>query len=331
MVGGRWRSLVVGVLGTLLVTGCANTIGGSAVSPPGATRPSQAAGKASAADLLGPFTSIDPCSLTDPAVFARFGTAKLGVLDSLDECLIEVTTSAPDPVVVYVGSLDHVDALPDYRGKRATDLPGGLTLVDYEDDQTYCSKLLAFTDGITLTVSATLYDGTATNLCDLVRAGLDKVVEVVRDKKVQHRTFAPNSLAAIDPCATVDRAVLAAVPGLGDVEPKVYPGKHNCLWAGSDAVSGPRLRVMFAVGIPPTPTGEGATAPAIAGRGSVVSPSPNAGSNVYCFVETAHIPFQPGVSEKALVSVRLAKGQLDAACAAATAVASAVWPKLPIP
>jgi hypothetical protein len=48
-------------------------------------------------------------------------------------------------------------------------------------------------------------------------------------------------------------------------------------------------------------------------------------------VETAHIPFQPGVSEKALVSVRLAKGQIAAACAAATAVASAVWPKLPSP
>ena len=28
--------------------------------------------------------------------FAGFGTSKFGVLDSLDECLIEITTSAPD-------------------------------------------------------------------------------------------------------------------------------------------------------------------------------------------------------------------------------------------
>ena len=47
------------------------------------------------ASLLGEFRTIDACSLTDPGEFSQFGDSKLGVLDSLDECLVEIATSTP--------------------------------------------------------------------------------------------------------------------------------------------------------------------------------------------------------------------------------------------
>jgi hypothetical protein len=327
------------MVGLLAMAGCTKEIGGDPTgqaAPPRSTSsaPAEPGADGTSTSLLGEFHTVDSCSLTDPAEFAGFGTSKFGVLDSLDECLVEIATDNPEePISVYVGNLDHVEAFPDIRGKKSKDVADGLKVVEYESESTYCSQILVFPDGVTMTVSAAPYRGEEAKLCDLVTTGMGKAVRVIEDGQVRHRTYPSNSLATVDPCVLVPREALAAVPNLGSVFPKSYPAKHNCLWASEDAVNGPRLRVMIVAGTPPKATGTGSSELPIAGRATVLSQSSTAGSNVYCFAETGHVALQdqPGVVEKVFVSVRLPKGQSDAVCRAANDVANLVWPRLPAP
>jgi hypothetical protein len=325
-----------------MVSGCATTVDGNAVSQAGSGRSKQRPSSTSAptpadadaaADLLGELTTIDPCSLIDPREFSAFGTAKLGVPDSLDDCLVEIKTSAPEPIALYLGSLDRAEAVPDLNAKPSADLGGGLRVIAYDGDTTYCNKLLVFPDGVTLSVNASLYEGEEPRLCDIVDVGMSRAVQALRAGKVKHRDFRSNSLGRIDPCTIVATNVVAAVPGLGSVAPKDYPGKHSCAWTAPD--NNTRLRVMFIAGPAPKPSGQGATESTVFGRSTVFSPTPEAGSYAFCGAQTGHIPFaaggQAGVVEIASVFVRMQKGKVDEACRAATDVANAVWPKLPKP
>lgn len=328
------------LLAFVLVSGCATAISGTPRTPAGAgadSRPrssSSSSAKPSegtAAGMLGELTTIDPCSLTDTRKLASFGNAEPGVPDSLDDCLIEVKTSAPEPVELYVGGLDRTESWPDINVKPATDRQHGLKVVEYDSDSTYCNHLLVFADGITLSVNAAVYEGEEPKLCDIVQAAMNTVVDVLGGGDVKHRSFARNSLGRVDPCGLVPVTALAAVPGLGSVRPKDYPAQHGCAWTAPD--NSVRLRIMFTAGEPPKPTGDGAKEATVAGRASVLSPTPRAGSYVFCAQQTGHIPFraggQSGLVEIAAVFVRMKEGQLDAACKAATDVATAVWPKLP--
>jgi hypothetical protein len=341
MIGRLRRVTSVLLVGVLATAGCSREINGvptGQAAPPTSTSPGDAGSATpsggTSTSLLGEFRTIDSCSLTDPGEFSEFGTSRWGVIDSLDECLVEVVTGNPDePVSVYVGNLDHVEAFPDIRGKKSRDVGDGLKVVDYESESSYCSQLLVFPDGLTMTVSATPYRGEEAKLCDLVTAGMNKAVKVIEDGRVNHRAYPFNSLAAIDPCVIVPGDATAAVPNLGTVSPKSYPAKHNCLWASADAVNGPRLRVMFIAGTPPKAAGEGSSETLVAGRPTVLSQSSTAGTNVYCFAEAGHVPLvnQPGLVEKVFVSVRLPKDQAGSVCKAAADVAGVLWPRLPAP
>ncbi|MFL6142240.1 MAG: hypothetical protein ACJ72N_10305 [Labedaea sp.] len=324
-------SLITGRPVARLDGGSGTSGGTSSSGRPGTSSPPPE--QAGANDLLGDLTTLDPCSLTDPHEFARFGTAKLGVPDSLDDCLVEIKNADSEGITLYVGSLDRTDALPDLAAKRITELGGGLKAVEYDADSGYCNNLLVFPDGITLSVNASLFEGTEPMLCDMVKAGMDKAVAVLRAGSVKHREFAGNSLGAMDPCSVVPDEARAAVPGLAQARPRTYPARHDCAWTASD--NSTRLRVMFTAGPAPRPTGPGATESSIAGRSSVLSPTPDAGDHVFCGAQTRHIEFRAagrsGLVEIAAVFVRMRRGQVAAACRAATAVAASVWPRLPTP
>jgi hypothetical protein len=346
-----WRrgagALIAGLLAVSMVSGCASTIDGTAVAPSGATgratprpdatspapRPAQAGAAGTAPALLGELTTFDPCSLTDPRTFAAFGTATFGLPDSLDDCLIEIKTSAAEPITLYIGGLDRGETIPDINAKPSTDLPGGLRIVEYDSDSSYCNRLLVFADGVTLSVNASLYERDEPRLCDIVKAAVDKAVEVLRDGGVRHRDFKSNSFGRIDPCEVVGADAVAAVPGLAAVAPKRYPAEHSCAWTAAD--NSTRLRVIFIAGPVPKPSGQGATQTAIADRSTVLSPTPEAGGYVFCGAQTAHIPFaakdHSDVVEIAAVFVRMERGKVAEACRAASGVAQAVWPKLPKP
>ncbi|HEU5470051.1 MAG TPA: hypothetical protein VFV67_05310 [Actinophytocola sp.] len=337
MVGGL-RRLTGALAVLLLVSGCATAISGSPRPAPDAgktgrsTPASARPATDTAAGLLGELTTIDPCSLTDTKDLSSFGTVEVGEPDSLDDCLIEIKTSAPVPVALYVGGLDRSESWPEINVKRGRDLANGLKVVEYDTDDTYCNHLVVFPDGITLSVNASIYEGTERRLCDIVTSAVDTAVEAIKDGDVRHRDYARNSLGRIDPCELVPDAAVAAVPGLGtSVRPKDYPAEHGCAWTAAD--NSVRLRVMFIAGQPPKPTGEGAGESQVAGRASVLSPTPEAGAYVFCGQQTGHIAFraegQSGLVEIAAVFVRMKEGQIDAACKAATDVATLVWPKLP--
>jgi hypothetical protein len=331
-------ALAAGVLAVALTAGCATTISGTAVpgsggAPAKTSGPSTKPQEPTAADSLGDLTTIDPCSLTDPGVFDGFGTAKLGVPDSLHDCLVEIKTSAKSPVTLYVGGLDRTERYPDAAGKKSKDLPGGLRVVDYESEATRCEQLLIFPDDITMSVYAALDDGEEPRLCDMVTAGMDKAVEVVRDRGVTHYVFPSGSLGSIDPCAVVPPEATEPAPGLGSAKPESWPARHSCFWASADGNT--RIRVNFLIGRPIEANGRGSREVSIAGRTTVVYQTPVSGDGVFCSAETSHIPFavkgQSGLVEAANLFVRLPEGQMDAACKAAEEVATAVWPKLPKP
>ena len=331
------RLLTLALLALALVSACATAIGGSPVPAPGAAdgRPSGTPNprptEPTALTLLGELATIDPCSLTDTAAFSAFGTATVTAPDSLDDCRLEIRT--PELVTFYVGSLDRIEALPDINAKKSITRPGGLKIVDYATDPNYCNQLLVFVDGVTLSVNASRYDGPEPKLCEMVHAGMDQVLEVLVRHAVRHRDFAANSLGSLDPCRLVPAAALASIPGIGAAAPRTYPAGHGCAWTAPD--NSARVRVMFTAGPPPKPSGAGSNESPIAGRASVLSPTPEAGNYAFCGAQTGHIPLPvkglSGLVEIAAVFVRMPKGQVDAACRAATEVAGAVWPKLPNP
>src|SRR2546430_10978108 len=121
--GWRIGTLAACLLMVTPVAGCAKPIGGQAVADPDATRtrsssaPSSSSAPAgeegSAQAVLGDLTTVDPCSLTDPSEFSSFGASKLAPPDSLDECLVEIKTSAKEPLSVYIGALDRGAAYPE--------------------------------------------------------------------------------------------------------------------------------------------------------------------------------------------------------------------------
>jgi hypothetical protein len=334
----RFGVLVAGLLAVAVVAGCAKKVGGTALADPEATSTSNApaapAKHGTAQELLGDFTTIDPCSLVDLQVFRSFGTPSLGDPGSLDECLVEVKTGAKQPLSVYIGTLDRTATYSELPGKPNREVADGVKVADYDTSNSFCNQLVVFADDITLSVNAYPYEGDEPKLCEIVQAGTGAAVDAIKSGKVKHRDFAPNSLGRVDPCAVAPGTVTTSVPGLSSIKPKAYPGKHNCLWASPDSVNGARLRVMFTATKPPVAQGT-ATESTISGRKTITTPGVDSGPSKYCFVEAPHIPFQQdgvsGLYEEAYVSVRLPKAQADQACKAATAVADAVWPHLPVP
>jgi hypothetical protein len=278
-------------------------------------------------------TRIAPCSLTEPDVFAEFGDVEFAPPESLDYCAIKVDTPDGANVVMSVGSLGTLDALPELRGKRVKEVEKGLWVGQQDDDESFCSQLLVFPDDVTLQVQASVYEG-ATNTCPMVEAGMDRVIEVVLAGDAEQRDPPADSLQTLDPCDTIDDGQVTAIGGLtGAARPHEYPGEHTCYWEVPGATSRISVRLMFSAGVEPEVYQTGGNANPVAGRPTVTNPYPSLGDGSFCAVETGHIPFDEIDDEKAVelagVFVRMPAGQVDAACAAAVAVATIVWPELP--
>jgi hypothetical protein len=321
---------VLAVLTVAALSACTAQVGGTPVA--GTTLPDEPE-ELTAEAVFDDLTTIAPCSLTDPDVFAEFGDAKFGTPESLDYCAISIDTADGANVIMSIGSLGSLDALPDLNGKRVKDLEQGLWVGQQDDDESFCSQLLVFPDDITLQVQGSIYEGTA-NTCPMVEAGMDRVIEVVLAGDAEQRDPADDSLQTMDPCETIDDSQVAAISGLtGAARPSEYPGKHTCYWEVPNASTRVSVRLVFGAGVKPTVYQTGGNTNPIVGRPSVTNPYPSLGDGSYCAVETAHIPFDEiegeDTVELAQVYVRMPAGQVEAGCAAALAVATIVWPELP--
>jgi hypothetical protein len=314
------------VLATFAATACATKLGGTPVA---ATTVPDELPSSTSEGLLGDLTTVDPCGYVEPELFEQFGRADWGITESLDYCVIDVSTDDSE-VYLTIGHLDDQFVEEDLEDQRVRDIDDKLWIGQPADEADYCSLMLVFTDEITLRVDGQVTEGTV-EICDLVEVGMDGVVEAIKADKVAHREPPADSLQPIDPCDLLSDASVFAQPGLADATRYDYPAKHECIWVTDGA---PTVRLLFATGPTPVPYGEGSTSSDIAGRSSVVYPVSDSEESSYCIVDTAHVPFTgPGqdedVVEIASVWVDQEAGQVEAACAAATALAAEVWPKLP--
>lgn len=314
------------VVAVAVLSGCTSKVGGLPVAA--TTLPDELTSEVVFDDL----TTVAPCSLTDPAAFDEYGTAELATPESLDYCAIRVKTAADADVLLSIGAFGVLSAQPELEGNRVKDIDGGLWVGQQDDTPSFCSQLLVFPDGVTMQVSGSVYDGSA-DTCPMVETGMDHAIEVIKDGDIDHRDPERDSLLTIDPCSLVDDDDVAAIPGLEGVSrPDDYPGKHTCFWE-KGAGSPVNVRLQFGAGPEPGVYSQGGTEGLVGGRQSATNRYPEVGENSYCSVETAHIQFDEikgeDAYEVASVYARAPGGQVDAACAAATAVAELVWPELP--
>jgi hypothetical protein len=310
------------VVALMALSSCTARFGGVPVA--GDTLPELA--ELTAESVFDDFTTVAPCSLTDPSVFDTFGSATFGELEStLDYCTVLVRTAAGATVSVNVGLFEELAAAPELASQRVRDVEGGMWVGQRPGGTSFCTQVLVFPDGLTVEVYAYENEGEA-DMCSIVEAGMDHLIEVVLAGNVAHRSPAPNSLVGLDPCALVGDDDIAAVPGFAGMRRSVdYPGKHKCRWAlGS-------LGVVVAFGARQKPSADRALP--VAGRPTVTIPV-ELPERSYCTVETGHIPFTEvaGVADQvelASVFVNMPPEQSAAACTAAHAVAEVLWPKLP--
>ena len=319
---------VLAVLAVALLSACTSRLGGLPVVDPAVGEiPDELTSEVAFDDL----TTVAPCSLTDPEAFAEYGTPEFATPESFDYCAIRINTDGDADVLIYVGAFGVLSAQPELEGKRVKDVDEGLWVGQQDDSPSFCSQLLVFPDGVTMQVSGSVYDGSA-NTCPMVETGMDYAIDVILDGDVEHRDPQNDSLITVDPCTLVDDGDIAAVPGLeGANRPDEYPGRHTCFWEQSPG-SPVTVRVEFGAAPEPEVYGD-ATEGLVAGRQTVTSQYRQIGEHDYCAVETGHLPFteieSEDVVEVASVYVRMPTGQVDKACAAATAVAELVWPELP--
>lgn len=315
------------------LAGCSTRLGGLPVA---ATSLPPSPDDHTAEAMLGDFTTLAPCSLTDPHAFDAFGTASYGVPESLDYCAISVKPKPGVEIVLSVGQLGLLATTPDLAGKRIRDVDEDRYVAQSDDTAGYCAQSLVFPDEVTLEITSSPYEGEAPDTCGMVAAAMDKVVEVLDGGEVGHRSSGSDSLVGLDPCSLVDDGTVTALPGFAAAQRREYPGRHQCYWETSTAPDRMSIRLMFAAGTAPVATGAGAKSTPVGGRATVTTPYPDVGDGAYCAVESGHVPFdevpaQTGMVELAEVYVRVPKGKVDQGCQAATAVATKVWPALPTP
>ena len=317
------------VVAVTFLAGCTSKVGGLPVA---ATTLPEEPDELTSEVVFDDLTTVAPCSLTDTEAFAEYGVAEFATPESLDYCAIRVNDTSGGDVIISIGAFGVLSAQPELEANRVKGVDGGLWVGQQDDTPSYCSQLLVFPDGVTMQVSGSVYDGSA-NTCPMVEAGMDHAIEVIQDKGVEHRDPERDSLLTIDPCSLVDDDDVAAVPGLQKVSwGDEYPGKHTCFWEESPG-SPVNVRLQFGAGPEPGVYSQGGVEGLVGGRQSATNRYPEVGENSYCSVETAHIQFDEikgeDAYEVASVYARAPGGQVDAACAAATAVAELVWPELP--
>lgn len=314
---------------------------------------------APAARLLGDLATIDPCSLTTPEVFEEFGPVELAESGSFAHCAVLInpagddsadgSANSPEEITILVGGPHRPSAATSPAEPVLEDVADSIHTTEPRDMGVSCSQDLVFAEeDLALRVQSHLNPSARpVPTCDMVAAGMAKLVEVVLAEKVGHRSPPEDSLITRDPCDLVDDALVTALVGLADAQRVDRPDRHECRWRTSPGRDGLSATVTFGTGSLPQPhettAFETGTDP-IAGRPSVTThiPSTPEGKG-YCNVVTAHIPFDEidgvaDVVETARVEVEMPAGTLrgvaegdefGVGCEGAVSIAGALWPELP--
>ncbi|MEU6130159.1 DUF3558 family protein [Saccharopolyspora sp. NPDC047091] len=315
-----FRGLPVLLLSLVLAAGCS---AGAQRSP----APASDRDAADRAAALGDPRTVDPCSLVDDAALARFGEVRDAGTVSLDYCLLRVRTNDGAFAQVKVGELapeppgrsDPVvgEAVP--RIAQEAPLPG------------HCTRRVLLGDRSVLVSADQLAGGPGVELCGMAQAGAEQAATALREHRVEHRAYPPNSLALLDPCRVLPTDVVRQVPGLEEAEPVAAPGGHRCQWGPDDATA-PRVQLVHTAGAPPEVLHATAVEEQIAGRRTVTSVVGGDPSTPLCSAETGHVPFGPPGADQvevAMLVVAYPDGDGLDACEFARGLAERAWPALP--
>jgi hypothetical protein len=325
----RPRFLVIALVGVL--TGCSSTVGGLPLPATTLDEPPTLT-----AEVLGDLPTVEPCTLTDPEVFSEFGEAEFAQPESLDYCAVSVRPEASSEVVVTVGEFGRLSEDSGLEGRRLRDVDEGVYLAQPDSEPRFCTQVLVLAeDDLTLKVVGSVLSGTVDPTCDLVAAGMDKVIEVLEEGGVGHRFPDPDSLVTIDPCDLVSDRTVTGQRGFASATRRDTPSGHRCSWSTSTGPDRSTVTVVFGAGTMPEvfPRAESNTDP-IAGRPTVTNLTTAGDTAAFCLVETGHIAFtefedQLGIVELVSVFARVPTARRALACPAAVAVATELWPKLP--
>ncbi|MEV7552734.1 hypothetical protein AB0N89_24255 [Amycolatopsis sp. NPDC089917] len=305
------KRLIAGLCGLFLAAACATP---EPAAPPSPTTEGDEA--LTASEALGEYPSLDYCSLVDQRKVIGGGNAIKPPLSSFEFCRLEFVEGA-NRYTVTTGPItsgqDPNNRPYEYTGP----LPEGVSVQQSTfNEETTCTRLLTFADGIRLSIAVTS-DAKAPadqgDRCRVADATVGGAAEVVTARKVGRLNLDQRSWGRVAPCAPLDQHELDAAAG-PETKPAPALSGHGCI----------RGKVGFTLSVV-TDTTPGATE-ALGGRQAQV-----ATSGAFCQVTTHRpIPGTPDRVEQATLSVVGVDGAPeDATCAAAREVAVAVFPKLP--
>ncbi|HEX6357217.1 hypothetical protein [Actinophytocola sp.] len=324
---GRRAVLLLAAL-SLVTTACTIKVDGTALPSTGAglAPKFKATDQVSAGDALGDLPSWNPCSVVDPAGLPKAWTADLDIPVAYEDCVMAVTTDKGVSAEVQVGYLSrstyNLEDYPD--GKRS----GGITVVPVDKEDGSCTRDIVFADGIALGVLSWPEDDTdVESVCEISDAVADQVIDSVIYGRATKLELPENSVGEVDPCTLVTPEIATLVPGMpGDVAADPQLHRHSCWWEGPDGIL---LNIEFEIGYLP----EGDSNKQVQGRRTAVSRFADDSVNSLCVVDGEHVPYKnedkSDLVETVGIWVYLDQGQVEEACTAASAVAEAVWPKLP--
>lgn len=321
------RLRLMQVVGVLLVAVVVSACTGS---PAGEVKPRSSVSQDTSAAVLGDLRTVDPCALMDPASLREFGDATVADTVSMDYCLLHLRTNNGGLVQLAAGELDTVDA-QDAAGQPVVQ-HGTLRIIQDAPLQGHCSRQIMFTDQIAMRVSADSLTGApGPGLCAIADAGADHAAGVIEQHRVEHRRFAANSLAMVDPCSILATAIVQEIPGLEHAAAQAGPARHQCRW-GEQETGATRVQLVHTAGAPPRVLHGTAVEQQIAGRRTVVSIVGGDPRTPLCMAETGHIPFgdpHAGQVEVAMLVVAVPGTNGIHACEIARGLAERTWPRLP--
>jgi hypothetical protein len=252
-------------------------------------------------------------------------SGSLDVPVGFEYCLLTVTTDDDVKADVEVGYLYR--STHDLDEHKDGEREGGITVVPDDSGDDSCIRDIVFADGIALVVRSWPYDtDDASKMCAIADAVVDQVIDGVTAGQAAGLQVSDGSLGAVDPCELVTGDMVALVPGIAaDVEAERQVARHSCWWTSPEGIS---LSVQFQVGDLP----DGEVEEERHGRLTSVVEYDDDEASSLCAANGEHVPFEfesREFTEYAAVYVYLKPGQVEQACAAASAVADLLWPKLP--
>lgn len=307
--------------------------------PPG---PAPGDGRPGDRSVIGDERTVDPCSLTDPGEFGRFGESARQDRDygNFDRCDVLVYPQGDDgdPIDVQV----EFDAGPPPESPAPVRTFGGIGIIEEPPAGDECVRALVLPDEADRDTSIWIYadggdarySGGTDTLCAMADVAARTASETLGRARAEQRTVprreppAPDvSLLWLDACRLLDAQALEIVPGIDAGDPEVDFGNWDCEWYSTTRDIEVGLRYDRHQPL----SGDDGTATRLAGRDAFVSPEYDGEDT--CTVRVEYREYRDENGQKAVELLYLTVAgddePQDEQCAMATDLAETAAGELP--